>query len=106
MRTVGAIVIRSARSALRTSSGLGEGVGKRMSKGPGGPSLAGPSRTASGMPSASRGSSRMQRQYEFGMALRRQAMPACALMLDAAAGPEARVAALYMGGGLDDDDGT
>ncbi len=40
----------------------------------------------------------MQRQHEFGMALRRQAMPACAVMLDAAAGPEARVAALYMGG--------
>jgi len=48
----------------------------------------------------------MQRQHEFGMALRRQAMPACAVMLDAAAGPESRVVALYMGGGLDDDDGT
>jgi hypothetical protein len=48
----------------------------------------------------------MQRQHEFGMALRRQAMPACAVMLDAAAGPESRVAALYRGGGLDDDDGT
>ncbi len=93
MRTAGAFLVRSARAAVRSTAG--NSSAKRLTTGA-------PRRAVASPPTASR----MQLQHEWGMALRRQALPATFSILDAAAGPEARMPALFMGGGLDDDDGT
>lgn len=101
---MGSVVMRGARNARRASQACGSGGRTHNVVGFAGPRIT-LTRRGVTIPSA-RASRRLQRQYEFGMALRQQALPASVVMLDAATGVETRIAALFMGGGLDDDDGT